>query len=49
MGERRHSIILLLAMLWLAPAAMADSAERKTVARQDYSYDPTPSILTLNH
>ena len=48
MRVRRHSIILLLAALWLAPAARADSAERMTVARQDYAYDPGTRVVTLD-
>jgi hypothetical protein len=48
MGVRRHSIILLLAALSLAPAARADSAERTTVARQDYAYDPGTRVVTLD-
>jgi hypothetical protein len=48
MGVRRHAIILLLAALWLAPAARADNAERMTVARQDYAYDPRTRIVTLD-
>jgi hypothetical protein len=48
MGVRRHSIILLLAALWLASAARADSAERMTAARQDYAYDPGTGTVTLD-
>jgi hypothetical protein len=48
MRVRRYSIILLLAALWLAPAARADSAGRMTVARQDYAYAPGTGTVTLD-
>ena len=48
MGVRRHSIILLLAAPWLAPAVWADSPGRTVVARQDYAYDPGTATVTLD-
>jgi hypothetical protein len=48
MGVRRYSIILLLTAPWLAPAAGADSAQRMTVARQHYAYDPEAGTVTLD-
>ncbi len=48
MARRRLSIFMILALLWLAPGARADAAERMTVARQEYAYDPRADMVTLD-
>jgi hypothetical protein len=48
MAPRRQWIVTLLAALWLAPAAYAVSAERSTVERQDYTFDPRTGTVTLD-
>jgi hypothetical protein len=48
MARQGQSIVILLVAIWLAPAAYAGSAERSTLERQDYTYDPRTGTVTLD-